>query len=206
MKRLGLTGGIASGKSFVASLLRELNFRVLDADRLGHKLMQPGYPAYDDIVREFGAGILSADRSVDRKKLGALVFADPAKLARLNAILHPRIEDAMNEQFAKWQSENDRDPVFVEAALLVEAGMHNRLDGLVVTWCKPEQQIERLRERGLTEAEARRRISLQMPQDEKLKCATERIDCSGTLENTRQQVEALAAKLRGHQAQPGARA
>lgn len=196
MKRIGLTGGIASGKSWVASQLRELNFRVLDADLLGHRLIEPGEAAHEDVVREFGRQILREDNSVDRKKLGAIVFADPKKLARLNAILHPRIEEATNVQFAKWRAEGVTDPVFVEAALLVEAGMHERLDGLVVVWCRPEDQITRLRARGLTEEEARRRIALQMPNEEKLKYATFKIDTSGTMQYTQEQVAALAKTLR----------
>ena len=196
MLKLGLTGGIASGKSFVAARLREMNFRVLDADQLGHKLLEPDESAYQPVVEEFGNDILRSDKSIDRKKLGAIVFADPQKLTKLNSILHPRIEEAMRAQFAQWEKEKPRDPVFVEAALLVEAGMHKRLDGLVVTSCKPEQQIERLVARGLTESEARRRIALQLPNDEKLKHATYTIDTSGTVEDTRSQVAALADRLR----------
>ena len=196
MKRVGLTGGIASGKSWVASQLRELNFRVLDADLLGHRLIEPGEAAHEDVVREFGRQILREDNSIDRKKLGTIVFADPKKLARLNAILHPRIEEATNAQFAKWRAEGVTDPVFVEAALLVEAGMHERLDGLVVVWCRPEDQIERLLARGLTEKEAHHRIALQMPNEEKLKYATYKIDTSGTMQYTQEQVAALARTLR----------
>lgn len=196
MKRIGLTGGIASGKSWVASQLRELNFRVLDADLLGHRLIEPGAAAYDAVVHEFGKEILREDNSVDRKKLGAIVFADPTKLAKLNSILHPRIEEAMNVEFKKWQAEGIIDPVFVEAALLIEAGMHKRLDGLVVVWCRPEDQITRLCARGLSEEEARRRIALQMPNEEKLKFATYKIDTSGTMQYTQEQVAALAKSLR----------
>ena len=196
MKRIGLTGGIASGKSWVASQLRELNFRVLDADLLGHRLIEPGEAAHEDVVREFGRQILREDKSVDRKKLGAIVFSDAKKLARLNAILHPRIEEAANAQFAKWRAEGITDPVFVEAALLVEAGMHERLGALVVVWCRPEDQITRLLARGLTEEEAQHRIALQMPNEEKLKYATYKIDTSGTMQYTQEQVATLAKTLR----------
>jgi len=196
MLKLGLTGGIASGKSFVAARLREMNFRVLDADQLGHKLLEPDESAYQPVVEEFGNDILRPDKTIDRKKLGAIVFADPQKLTKLNSILHPRIEKAMRAQFAQWEKENPRDPVFVEAALLIEAGMHKRLDGLVVTSCKLEQQIERLVARGLSESEARRRIALQLPNDEKLIHATYTIDTSGSMEDTQTQVAALAGKLR----------
>lgn len=199
MKRIGLTGGIASGKSWVASQLRELGFRVVNADLLGHQLIEPGQAAYEEVVREFGKEILRPDRSVDRKKLGAIVFADSSKLAKLNSILHPRIEEAINEQFEKWQSEGVHGAAFVEAALLIEAGMHKRLDGLVVVWCRPEDQITRLLARGLTEEEARRRIALQLPTEEKLKHATYTIDTSGTMQYSQEQVAALAEKLRAQQ-------
>jgi dephospho-CoA kinase len=197
MLRLGITGGIASGKSVVAAMLRELQFHVLDADRLAHQLTEPGQPAYQEVVQEFGHAILFPDQHIDRARLAAIVFADRAKLDRLNAIVHPRVQEATFRQFAEWQRMGTSDAVFVEAALLVEAGFHTKLDGLVVAWCRPEQQLERLLARGLNEAEARKRIAAQMPVEAKLRLATEKIDCSGTLEETRRQVHALAAKLRG---------
>jgi dephospho-CoA kinase len=196
MQRLGITGGIASGKSAVAGMLREMGFHVLDADGLGHTLMEPGTRAHEEIVREFGAGVTGVDGRINRKKLGSVVFADPEKLGRLNAILHQRVEEQIVRQFAEWEKSGVRDAAFVEAALLVEAGYQKNLDGLVVAWCKPEQQVERLLARGLSEEEARRRIAAQMPAEEKLKFATEKIDCSGSLEETRRSVEKLAAKLR----------
>ncbi len=196
MKRLGITGGIASGKSAVAGMLRELGFRVIDADALGHEVMEPGTRAYGEIVAEFGAGVVGADGRIDRGKLGTIVFADAEKLRKLNAIVHPRVEEEMVRQFAEWEKSGVADAAFVEAALLVEAGYQKSLDGLVVAWCKPEQQMERLLSRGLSEPEARRRIAAQMPAEEKLKYATEKIDCSGSLEETRRQVGELAATLR----------
>jgi len=199
MLRLGLTGGIASGKSAVAAMLREMGFSVLDADSLAHKLIEPGQPAYDEVLREFGPSITDAGGRVDRTRLAAVVFADRAKLDRLNAIVHPRVAEVISRQFEEWQRQGTRDAAFVEAALIVEAGIHKSLDGLVVAWCAPEQQFERLRARGLSEAEARRRIAAQLPVEEKLRYATEKIDCSGSIEQTRRQVEALAAKLRRSQ-------
>ena len=115
MLKLGLTGGIASGKSAVASILRELGFPVLDADSLSHQLMEPGQPAHDEIIREFGADFAEGSGRIDRGKLAAVVFAHPAKLARLNAILHPRVEQAMLDQFDAWQRSGLRDVAFVEA-------------------------------------------------------------------------------------------
>jgi dephospho-CoA kinase len=196
MKRQGITGGIASGKSAVAGMLREMGFHVIDADALGHTLMEPGTRAYEEILREFGASVRGADGRIDRGKLGALVFADPEKLQRLNAIVHPRVEEEIVRQFREWENGGVRDAAFVEAALLVEAGYQKNLDGLVVTWCKAVQQMERLLARGLSEVEARRRIAAQMPTGEKLKFATEKIDCSGSMEETRRQVGELAKRLR----------
>lgn len=196
MLRMGLTGGIASGKSAVGALLREMGFPVLDADALAHKLMEPGQPAHDEVLREFGANLADATGRIDRAKLASIVFADPAKLARLNAIIHPRVEAIALRQFDQWQQSGVRDVAFVEAALLVEAGIAPKLDGLVVAYCSPEQQLARLRARGMSEIEAKRRLAAQLPVQEKLRHATESINCLGTLEETRAQVQALAAKLR----------
>src|SRR5712671_1336346 len=200
MLRLGLTGGIASGKSAVAAMLREMGFAVLDADSLAHRLIEPGQPAYAEVLQEFGQAVLAPDGRVDRPRLSAIVFADRSRLDRLNAIVHPRVAEVVFRQFEEWQRGGTRDAAFVEAALLIESGIHKHLDGLVIAWCRPEQQLERLVARGLSESEARRRIAAQMPVEEKLRRATEKIDCSGSLEQTRQQVEALAAKLRRTQA------
>ena len=196
MLRLGLTGGIASGKSAVAAMLRELGFAVLDADSLAHKLIEPGQPAYDEVLQEFGQSVIAPGGRVDRAKLSAIVFGDRGKLDRLNAIVHPRVAEVIFSQFEAWRRAGVRDAVFVEAALLIESSIHKKLDGLVVAWCEPQQQLERLIARGLGEAEARRRIAAQLPVEEKLHLATEKIDCSGSLEETRRQVQALAGKLR----------
>ena len=199
MLRLGLTGGIASGKSAVAAMLRELGFSVLDADSLAHKLIEPGQPAYDEVLKEFGQAVLARDGRIDRAKLSTIVFNDRAKLDCLNAIVHPRVAEVVLRQFDVWQRNGTRDAAFVEAALLIESGIHKKLDGLVVAWCEPEQQLERLVARGLSEGEARRRIAAQLPVEDKLRLATEKIDCSGSLEETRRQVQALATRLRRSQ-------
>ena len=196
MLRLGLTGGIASGKSAVAAMLREMGFAVLDADSLAHRLIERGEPAHEEILREFGPAITDASGRINRVQLANVVFADRAKLDRLNAIVHPRVADVVFRQFDEWERNGVRDAALVEAALLIEAGLDKKLDGLIVAWCKPERQLERLVARGLTEAEARRRIAAQLSVEEKLRHATEKIDCSGSLEETSRQVAALAAKLR----------
>ncbi len=196
MHRLGLTGGIASGKSAVATMLRDMGFPVLSADAVAHQLIEPGQPAHGEILKEFGASIATADGHIDRPKLAAIVFSDPAKLVRLNEIIHPRVEKMMLRQFDEWEQNGIRDAVFVEAALLIEAGFEKQLDGLVVAWCRPEQQIERLLARGMSELEARQRVGAQLPVEEKRKRATYSIDCSGTIAETLAQVRELAGKLR----------
>lgn len=193
---MGLTGGIASGKSAVACMLREMGFCVLEADIVAHKLLDPGQESHTEVLREFGADLEGPDGKIDRAKLGALVFADPTKLTKLNRIIHPRVEEIVFQKFREWERNGVRDAAFVEAALLIEAGIAEKLDGLVVAFCLPEQQLERLRARGMSELEAKRRIAAQLPVEEKLRYATEKVDCSGTLDETRAQVRALAAKLR----------
>jgi dephospho-CoA kinase len=192
MRKLGLTGGIASGKSTVAATLRELGFDMIFADDISRQLLEPGQAAYDEAIREFGREIVQADGKIDRKRVAAIVFADRAKLDRLNGIIHPRVEAQILEQFAKWERQGSAKVAFVEAALLVEAGYMKNLDGLIVTWCTPEQQMARLKSRAMSEQDARARIAAQMPVEDKLKLATYKIDCSGSIEQTRQQVEVLA--------------
>jgi dephospho-CoA kinase len=209
MLRVGLTGGIATGKTTVAAILRKLGCHMLDADKIAHHLIEPGAAAYEDVVREFGPGILTADGRVDRKKLGAIVFADPARLERLNAIVHPRVLETQDRELESIERADSHAIAVVEAALLIEAGYAPKLDCLVVTWCTPEQQLARLTRqdadgvagRGLTIEQARQRIAAQMPIEEKRRMADEVIDCSGSLENTREQVVALVAKLKKMEAE-----
>lgn len=196
MLRYGLTGGIASGKSTVAGILRELRFPVIEADRVAHEAIEPGQPAYREVISVFSEKILDADKRVNRSRLAAIVFADREKLDQLNAMVHPRVEVEMIRRFAELERAGGHAAAFVEAALIFEAGLHKRLDGVAVAWCLPEQQVERLIKRGMSEAEARERMAMQMPVVEKLALATEKIDCSCSVEDTRRQVEELAAKLR----------
>jgi dephospho-CoA kinase len=188
---IGLTGGIASGKSSVAVILRELGAPVVDADVLARQVVEPGQPAYEDIVREFGNGVLAADATIDRKKLGERVFADPAARAKLNAITHPRIGAAGQAEIARHVAAGAA-IVFYEAALIVENGMHRALDGLVVVSASAEAQLARTIARdGLDEAAARARLAAQLPLADKLAAATHVIDNSGDREATRAQVVAL---------------
>lgn len=195
MLRIGLTGGIASGKSTVAAMLRDRDYPVLEADTLGHELLEPGQPAYTEVVSEFGKEILMIGGAIDRSKLGAIVFASAPKRARLNSILHPRILEVTRNWFSALDRPGGPDMVFSEAALIIEAGFHKELDKIVVCWCRPEQQVERLAARGLSLAEIRQRIAAQMPIDEKRKFADEVIDCSASLEDTERQVGAALKRL-----------
>ena len=196
MLRWGLTGGIASGKSTVAGMLREQGFPVIEADRISHRLMEKDGAAYAAVVGLFGESILDSDKSIKRSRVAAIVFNDRHKLQQLNAIIHPKVEQALAKEFAELEKAGASPVAFVEAALVFEAGMHKKLDGVVVAWSLPEQQLARLMERGMSEAEARKRMAAQMPVSEKMALATEKIDCSGSREETRRQVTELAAKLR----------
>jgi dephospho-CoA kinase len=196
MLKVGLTGGIASGKSTVASILRDRDCMVLEMDPLGHELLEPGQAAYEEVIREFDSSILGPGDAIDRSKLGAIVFADAAKRARLNQILHPRILDVVQKWFAALDRPGGPEFAVVEAALIVESGFHKSLDNLVVCWCRPEQQLERLIQRGLTREQAQLRISAQMPAEEKRQLADEVVDCSGTVEETERQVKNLVERLK----------
>ena len=196
MLRVGLTGGIASGKSTVVSMLRARDCMVLEMDPIGHEFLEPGQAAYNEIVREFGREILDAGAKVDRMKLGAIVFADAAKRARLNAILHPRILEVVRNWFATLDRPGGPEFAVVEAALILEAGYNKELDRIVVCWCRPEQQLARLEERGFSREASAARIGAQMPIDEKRKLADDVIDCSETLVKTETQVMALVEKLK----------
>jgi len=199
MLRAGLTGGIGCGKSTVAAMMRELGCRVLDADSLARDLAEPGQPAFAEIVQAFGREILGPDGRMDRAKMAHLVFGEASKLAKLNAILHPRVVTEQQRQLAEIARTDPHAVAVVEAALLVEAGYHASLDRLIVVWCRPEQQLARLTKPGgrwMTREDALRRIAAQMPLEEKLRLATDEIDNSGSIEETRAQVEALAARLK----------
>jgi dephospho-CoA kinase len=195
MLRVGLTGGIASGKSSVAALLRDRDYQVLELDPLGHELLEPGQAAYDEVVREFGKGILGPGDKVDRAKLGEIVFSDAAKRKRLNQILHPRILEVVLQWFSALDRQGGPELAVAEAALLIEAGFQKELDKVIVCWARPDQQLSRLMERGLSREQASLRIAAQMPADEKRALADEVIDCSGPFEETERQVDMVFAKL-----------
>jgi len=192
MAYFGLTGGVASGKSTVARMLEDLGAKVIDADRVGHELLRASRATYHELLRGFGNEILGSTGEIDRRRLGAIVFADPAKLRDLNAILHPRIMARVEELAAEYHSESPGAVIVVDAALLFEAGIGGRFSKVLVVWCRPEQQIERLMAKtGLSRQEAEQRIGAQMPVEQKRRRADYEIDSSGSLESTRAQVEAL---------------
>lgn len=186
MYLIGLTGNIATGKSVVARILTDLGAHVIDADALVHQLQRRGTSLHAAIVAEFGPGILDAEGEIDRARLGAHVFADPAALARLEAIVHPAVNQEIEQQLSRAQA----DPIIViEAIKLIETNWHTRCNALWVVTAAYHTQLERLmRTRGLTEAQARMRIEAQPPQSEKIALADIVIDNNGSLEHTRAQV------------------
>jgi dephospho-CoA kinase len=177
-------------------MLRDHDVPVLDADPLGHELLEPGQAAYDEIVAVFDEDILDASGKVNRAKLGGVIFGDPQKRARLNQILHPRILEVVQKWFAALDEPDGPELAVVEAALIFEARYNQKLDKLIVCWCQPEQQMERLTLRGLSVEEAQQRIAAQMPLDQKRKLADEVIDCSGSIEETQRQVDLTVEKLK----------
>ncbi|HEV2297439.1 MAG TPA: dephospho-CoA kinase [Candidatus Acidoferrales bacterium] len=196
MLRVGLTGGIASGKSAVAEILREHGCVIIEADLLAHEYLKAGNPVSEEVTREFGPGILDRSDQISRAKLGEIVFGDPQKLAQLNAIIHPRVLREITRRLDELARPGGPSVAVVVAALHIEVGYHKNFDRLVVAWCRPEQQIERLLQRGLTREQAEKRIGSQMSIEEKRRLAEDVIDCSGSLEETRKQTIALAEKLK----------
>lgn len=197
MIRAGLTGNIATGKSYASRKFAELGAHVIDADRIGHELLSENTQIRRKIVETFGRGIMAQDGTISRKKLGQVIFSDPDKRILLNSLTHPVI----GAEIKHWISETGRQfedgVLIVEAALMVEAGSYEMYDRLIVVSCRSDLQIARLMDRDhLTFEDAKARIESQMPIAEKLKLADYCIDTSGTLEQTRDQVEEVYRELR----------
>jgi len=193
---IGLTGGIGSGKSTVAAMLAQLGAEVIDADQVAREVVKPGLPAFEDIVREFGREVLQPDGTLDRKRLGARVFADPGARRRLEAITHPRIA-AETVRRVTEAGVRGIEIVIYEATLLVENQIHETLDGLIVVTAAPSEQIARVAARdGLSRAEVEQRMAAQLPMEKKLAVANWVIHNDGALADTRRQVEALWRTLR----------
>jgi len=188
---IGLTGGIASGKSLVSGILAELGAAVLDVDKVGHRIMEPDQPAYKEIIEYFGKDILTSSGKIDRKKLGNIVFSNPEKLKVLNRITHYRIREKVRE-ILKGYENSGVSLVVVEAALLFEMKMQDMVDEVWVVFADKEQQIERLMKRNkLTEEEAQKRIESQLSSEQKVLRADRVIYNSGDIEKTKRQVAAL---------------
>lgn len=196
MLTVGLTGGIAVGKSTVMRTFAELGAVCFDADAIARSVVEPGRPALAAVVRAFGPSALAADGTLDRAALGEIVFANPERRRELEAILHPPIIAEQDRLIDEVRATSPGAIVIVDAALMIESGGYKRFDQLVVVHCAPEVQRQRLMARsGLTAEEADRRISAQMPQHEKLEYATLAIDTGGTLDDTRQRTEAAWREL-----------
>ena len=186
MLRVGLTGSIGVGKSYVVSIFAELGCHVLDADLTAREMVMPGTPGLKALTEAFGEEILNTDGTLDRKRLGALIFADENQRQRLNYLLHPFIIARQDEILRGWELADPNGIGVVDAALMIESGGYKRFDKLIVVHCRPEVQLERLMLRDkLTRDEAERRIASQMPQEEKQKFADYLIDTSDGFELTR---------------------
>ena len=197
MLRVGLTGSIAVGKSFVSALLAEMGCHVLDADKTAREVVAAGTPGLERVVLAFGSEVLLADGELDRARLGAIIFADEGKRALLNSILHPYIIAAQDEQLRLWELEDPLGIAVVDAALMIESGGYRRFDKIIVVHCRTEVQVERLMMRNnLSREEAERRIAAQMPQEEKMRYADFTIDTSEGFEPTRRQTAEVHQALR----------
>ena len=199
MLRVGLTGSIAVGKSFVTSVFAELGCRVLDADKTAREVVMPGAAGLEAVVEEFGEEVLTSDGTLDRARMASIVFADEEKRLRLNYLLHPFIIARQDEILREWESEDPKGIAIVDAALMIESGGYKRFDKLIVVHCRPEVQLERLVLRDkLTLAEAQRRIASQMPQEEKQRYADYLIDTSDGFEPTRERTVQVYTDLCKH--------
>jgi dephospho-CoA kinase len=208
MLKVGLTGGIASGKSVVGEMFVALGAHLVQADRIAHSLMQPGGVVYSEVVRHFGRGILNPDGSVNRAKLAELAFGSgsgegkrPPRVEELNRIVHPAVIRSQQEWMNEAGRQDQRAVAIVEAALILEAGAGERFDRLVVVTCEADQRAERFAARHKIDLESARkevarRMAAQLPDEEKIKAAHFVIDNSGPLEGTRAQVRQVWEKLR----------
>src|ERR1051326_5092087 len=197
MLKVGLTGSIAVGKSLVLRTLAELGCYAIDADEVAREVVAPGTQGLRLVTDEFGSAVLKDDGSLDRGRLGAIVFTAPDRRAKLNSLLHPLIITAQDERIRQIESEDPKSIVVIDAALIIESGGYQRLDKLIVAHCRPEIQLQRLMTRDdLSREAAEQRIASQMPQEEKKKYAAFLIDTSEGFEKTREQVLAVHNLLR----------
>lgn len=197
MLLVGLTGGIATGKSLVSEILRGLGAYIIDADKIAREVVEPERPAWLEIVEFFGKDIINKDKTINRKRLGEIVFNDPVKKRKLEEIVHPRVIEEENRMVKEYLKIKPDGIVIIDAALLIEAGSHKRVDKLIVVYADKETQTKRLMERdGLSRPDAEKRIASQMPLDKKVKMADFVIDNSKDIEDTRRQTIDIFNKLR----------
>ncbi len=197
MLKVGLTGGLASGKSFVGQALAALGCFLIQADELGHEVLARGGEAYDAVIAEFGQEILGNGGEIDRQALAARVFAAPERLARLNSMVHPPVVRREEELLAEFAAREPNGIAVVEAAILIETGSYQRFDRIILVTCTEDQQVERaMRRAGAVEADVRARISRQMPFSRKRNFADFVIDTSGEKEDTLRQTRAVYEALR----------
>jgi dephospho-CoA kinase len=198
MLRVGLTGGIATGKSTVGQMFVELGCHLINSDRIAHELFEPGQAVHNAVVQEFGARILAPDGTINRRILGDIVFKeDPEARKKLNSLVHPAVIQRQQDWLKEVQEQDRSGIAIVDAALMIEVGTYKNYDKVIVVTCSPEVQKQRLMQRsGLTEDEIDLRIRSQMPTSEKVKYADFVIDNSGDRLNTRRQVEEINSKLR----------
>ena len=196
MLRVGLTGSIGVGKSFVAGVLAELGCRVLDADQTARAVVEKGAPGLNAVVKAFGENLLHDDGTLDRQKLADIIFTDEAQRELLNSILHPYIIAAQDEQMRRWEKDDPDGIAVIDAALMIESGGYRRFDKLIVVYCRPEIQLQRVITRtGLSDEEALQRINAQMSQDDKKKFADYLIDTSDGFEEARNQTQKVYERL-----------
>lgn len=197
MLKVGLTGSIAVGKSFVCDVFRELGCHVLDADITAREVVEPGTEGHKRVIKEFGVEVRQENGSIDRRRLGAIVFADEEKRELLNSIVHPLVIVAQDRWIKVREVGDPTGIAIVDAALMIESGGYKRFDKLVVVWCEPEIQLGRLMLRdSLTREEAEKRIATQMPQEDKKRFADHLIDTSNGFDATREQTVRVFEKLR----------
>ncbi|HVF30123.1 MAG TPA: dephospho-CoA kinase [Pyrinomonadaceae bacterium] len=197
MLKVGLTGSIAVGKSFVLGVFRELGCAVLDADRTAREVVAPGTDGLKRVMEAFGDDIIQTDGSLDRAKLGSVVFSDEQKRLLLNSIIHPLVLEEQDRWLTERGAEDPKTIAIVDAALMIESGAFERFDKLIVVWCEPELQLQRLIGRdGLDRESAAKRIASQMPQEEKKTYADFLIDTSNTYADTRRQTYEVFERLR----------
>jgi len=192
MLTIGLTGGIGSGKSTVTKILGESGAPIIDADKVGHAIYAPDGPAYNDVIAAFGRGILASDGTIERTKLGPIVFADAGALKRLNSIVHPKMYARMREMVEHLRAGGERNPIVVEAAILIEANWQPLFDEIWLVTAARERVVERIeRDRGLKPEQTEARIRAQLPDDERRKHSTFEITNDGTIEELRKKVTQL---------------